>query len=133
MNVSAIIIIVSKVDFLSSNRLVIDSERIYGKGLKSKKVTTISDVTDECSESNRVHEIVVIAPAACDAGVDSDVENVPEDLENDTPYEAAGEYEIHESTNEEIDESEDSNDSSSDDEPPVRSKKKSFSQMEERV
>src|SRR5690349_13199353 len=99
-----------------------DTARFYSNRLKSKKVVTLSDVIDECNDSDRVREIVVIPPAAGDAGVDSDVDDIPEQVDDDAPYEAAGEYEIYESTS---DDSDEGNNSESDDVPPIRRPRKS--------
>jgi len=53
----------------------------------------------------------VLPRSAGDAGIDSDVEEIPENLNNDEPFETAGELEVEaEITEDELDEVDPTND-----------------------
>lgn len=91
----------------------------------TRRVTTVSEAIDAATSSRGVASIVVLPPAAGDTAVDSDVEDIPENLDNEDPFEVAGELEVEEEVSDDENEDESGDDSSDDkDEQPAGRKRK---------
>jgi len=91
----------------------------------TRRVTTVSEAIDAATSSRGAASIVVLPPTAGDTAVDSDVEDIPENLENEDPFEVAGELEVEEEVNDDENEDESGDDSSDDsDAQPVGRKRK---------
>ena len=58
------------------------------------RVTTLREALETVETSSHPTSIVVLPPAAADSAVDSDLEEVSENLRNDEPFETAGELEV---------------------------------------
>lgn len=73
-----------------------DVGRFYATQNLTKKLTTLHETIEAVVESNSVTSVVVLPPDAGDSAADSDIENVPDELENELPYEPAGEFQLEE-------------------------------------
>ena len=69
----------------------------------ANRCTTVFDAVNTAITSKNVVSIVVLPPAAGDCAADSDTEEVPSDMSNDTPFETAGEFEVEVEDNEQAD------------------------------
>ena len=76
-----------------------DVGRFYRSRHLTRKVTTLTEVVEAVAESNNVTSVVVLPPDAGDSAADSDVEDVPPDLDNENAFEAAGEFQMEETEN----------------------------------
>ena len=70
-----------------------DVQHFYRKK-RARKVTTIEEAVDIVKTISNPVAIVVLPPVDGDREVDSDSEQVPEDLQNDDIFETAGEVEV---------------------------------------
>jgi len=71
----------------------------YGTRSKRRvanRCTTVFDAVNTATRSTNAVSIVVLPPAAGDCAADSDTEEVPGDMSNETPFETAGEFEVEE-------------------------------------
>ena len=86
----------------------------YGKKKTARKVTTVAEAIEAANSVSNHVAVMILPPAAGDQGVDSDSEDVPDDLQNEGAYETAGELEV---------EVESESSDSETEEPPIRKKK----------
>lgn len=68
--------------------------RFYASRKLTKTLITLQETVEAVAESSNVISVVVLPPDAGDSATDSDVENVPEQLQNECPFEAAGEFSL---------------------------------------
>jgi len=83
-----------------------DVSHFYGTRSKRRvanQCTTVFDALNTATTSTNAVSIVVLPPAAGDCAADSDTEEVPSDMSNDTPFETAGEFEVEVEDNEQAD------------------------------
>lgn len=93
----------------------------YGQKKIACRVTTVAEALDAASHVSNPVAIVVLPPQAGDRSVDSDSEDVPDDLQNETVFETAGELEVEVEVGAEA---ECSDNEYEIEEPPARKKKK---------
>lgn len=74
--------------------------RFYSTRKLTKTLTTLAETVEAVAETTTATSIVVIPPDAGDSSADSDVEQVPDELNNEVPFEAAGMFQIEELVNE---------------------------------
>jgi hypothetical protein len=94
-----------------------DVRDFYGRKKTVCRVTTVAEALDAVSSVSNPVAIVVLPPQDGDRAVDSDSEDVPDNIENETAFETAGELEVEA-------EAECSDNDSDIEEPPAQKKKK---------
>jgi len=73
-----------------------DVGRFYSSRKLTTILTTFRETAEVVAESSNVTSVVVLPPDARDFANDSDIEDVPEELQNEVPFEAAGEFQLEE-------------------------------------
>ena len=83
-----------------------DVRSFYGTRRRvAERCTTVSDALNKATATANAVSTVVLPPAAGDSAVDSDTEQVPDDMLNESPFETAGEFEVEQEVDdEEVDE-----------------------------
>ena len=71
-----------------------DVRDFYGQKKTVCKVTTVAEAIDVASSVTNPVAIVVLPPQDGDRSVDSDAEDIPGDLQNETVFETAGELKV---------------------------------------
>lgn len=82
------------IDVMLAGRM--DVGRFYATRKLTKKLTTLHETIEAVAESSKVTSVVVLPPDAGDLAADSDIENVPDELQNELPFEPAGEFQLEE-------------------------------------
>ena len=98
-----IIFAITKLGYLYCFQFItMNTKSFYGN--KFRRVNTLCEAVEELSTTTDVNSIVILPPSAGDSAVDSDVEDIPENLEDDELFETAGQLEIDYASDEDHDE-----------------------------